>query len=57
MCRRYPLDSLGEYRRWLQETYLDGGKFKNYLKGKKEIPPSIAQLAIERLSPTLIEKD
>jgi len=53
----YPLDSLGEYRRWLQETYLDGGKFKDYLKGKKEIPPSVAQLAIERLSPTLIEKD
>lgn len=51
----YPLDALGEYRRWLQDEYLDGGKFKGYLKGKKEIPPSVAQLAIERLSPKLIE--
>lgn len=53
----YPLDALGEYRRWLQDTYLGAGKFKTYLKGKKEIPPSVAQLAIERLSPELIEKD
>ena len=51
----YPLDALGEYRRWLQDEYLDGGKFKGYLKGKKEIPPSVAQLAIDRLSPKLIE--
>lgn len=51
----YPLDALGEYRRWLQDDYLDGGKFKAYLKGKREIPPSVAQLAIERLSPSLIE--
>lgn len=51
----YPLAALGEYRRWLQEDYLDGGKFKNYLKGKKELPPSVAQLAISRLSPDLIE--
>ena len=51
----YPLDALGEYRRWLQDVYLDGGKFKSYLKGKKEIPPSVAQLAIERLSPKLIQ--
>lgn len=51
----YPLDALGEYRRWLQDTYLDGGKFRNYLKGRKELPPSIAQLAIERLSPKLIK--
>ncbi len=51
----YPLDALGEYRRWLQDTYLGAGKFKNYLKGKKEIPPSVAQLAIERLTPKLIQ--
>lgn len=50
----YPLDALGEYRRWLQSEYLGKGKFKDYLKGKKELPPSVAQLAIERLSPTLI---
>ena len=52
----YPLDALGEYRRWLQDVYLDGGKFKNYLKEKKEIPPSVSQLAIKRLSPKLIEQ-
>lgn len=52
----YPLEALGEYRRWLQEEYLDGGKFANYLSNKKkEIPPSIAQLAIERLQTPLIE--
>ncbi len=51
----YPLDALGEYRRWLQDEYLGGGKFAGYLKGKKEIAPSVAQLAIDRLSPKLIE--
>lgn len=50
----YPLDALGEYRRWLQSEYLGKGKFKDYLKGKKELPPSVAQLAIERLAPNLI---
>ena len=52
----YPLDALGEYRRWLQDEYIEGGKFKNYLKGKKEIPPSVSQLAIERLMPKQIQK-
>ena len=51
----YPLDALGEYRRWLQDDYLNGGKFAGYLKGKKEIAPSVAQLAIDRLSPKLID--
>lgn len=50
----YPLDALGEYRRWLQSDYLGGGKFKNYLAGKRELPPSVAQLAIERLTPKRI---
>jgi hypothetical protein len=52
----YPLDALGEYRRWLESDYLGGGKFAKYLKGKSAmIPPSVAQLAIERLTPKLIE--
>lgn len=51
----YPLDALGEYRRWLQNEYLGGGKFKGYLKGRKDLPPSVAQLAIERLSPKLLK--
>jgi hypothetical protein len=51
----YPLEALGEYRRWLQDDYLEGGKFAGYLAGKRQdIPPSIAQLAIERLAPKLI---
>ena len=52
----YPLDALGEYRRWLQEDYLDGGKFAGYLKSKKkDISPSVAQLALARLSPPQID--
>ncbi|MGX9428765.1 MULTISPECIES: hypothetical protein [Bradyrhizobium] len=34
---------------WLQDVYIDGGKFSNYLKGKisrGDLAPSIAQLAI-----------
>ncbi|MEP3277049.1 MAG: hypothetical protein ABJN26_06215 [Stappiaceae bacterium] len=45
----YPLDSLGAYRLWLQNTYIAGGKFRKYISGKSkkgEFPPSIAQLAI-----------
>ena len=54
----YPISALGAYREWLQDTYLEGGKFSNYLKGKVakgELPPSIAQLAIGALVPTQIE--
>jgi hypothetical protein len=50
----YPLASLGEYRQWLQDTYIEGGKFSQYLKGKVrsgQLPPSIAQLAIDALVP------
>lgn len=50
----YPLDALGEYRRWLQDEYLNGGKFKGYLK-RKALPPSVSELAISRLTPGLIE--
>ena len=52
----YPIEALGEYRRWLQEDYIEGGKFAGYLANKRqEIPPSVAQLAIERLAPKHIE--
>ena len=48
----YPLEALGEYRRWLMEDYLAKGKFGKYLKSKsKELPPSVAQVALERLMP------
>jgi hypothetical protein len=48
----YPMAALGEYREWLQNHYIEGGKFTNYLQGKVkrgELPPSIAALAIETL--------
>ena len=45
----YPVLALGAHREWLQDTYIEGGKFSAYLKGKvaqKELPPSVAQFAI-----------
>jgi hypothetical protein len=50
----YPVDALGVFRNWLQDEYLEGGKFSGYLatKVKKgELPPSVAQLAIATLAP------
>lgn len=54
----YPLAALGNYREWLQNTYIEGGKFSAYLKGKvarNELPPSVAQLAISIIVPPQIE--
>jgi hypothetical protein len=54
----YPLASLGAFREWLQDIYIEGGKFSSYLKGKVsrgELPPSVAQLAISTLVPPQIE--
>lgn len=45
----YPLDALGYYRKWLQDSYIEGGKFASYLKTKVAqgtLAPSVAQLAI-----------
>ncbi|MGD0770870.1 MAG: hypothetical protein ABSB42_22025 [Tepidisphaeraceae bacterium] len=45
----YPEMSLGEFKRWLRETYIKGGKFEKYLTdqaNKKSLPPSFVQLAI-----------
>jgi hypothetical protein len=53
----YPIAALGEFHRWLQDSYLEGGKFKNYLKGKvskHEIAQSVAELAIATLVPQQI---
>lgn len=53
----YPLGALGAYREWLQNIYIDGGKFNSYLKGKVsqgQLAPSFAQLAISALSTPLI---
>lgn len=54
----YPLAALGAYREWLQDEYLEGGKFKGYLAGKVakgDLAPSFAELALTALVPTQIE--
>jgi hypothetical protein len=54
----YPLSGLGYYREWLQNTYIDGGKFASYLNRKVsqgQLPPSFAQLAISALSTPQID--
>ena len=53
----YPLAALGCYREWLQDTYIEGGKFSSYLKAKVargELAPSVAQLAITAMAPAQI---
>jgi len=43
----YPEMALGEFKRWLREAYIEGGKFANYINGKikqKELPPSFAEI-------------
>lgn len=45
----YPEMALGEFRRWMRETYIGEGKFQKYLSDKvaqKALPASFAQLAI-----------
>jgi hypothetical protein len=45
----YPEMALGEFKRWIRESYIKGGKFEKYLTdqaAKKMLPPSFAQLAI-----------
>ncbi len=54
----YPLHALGAYRQWLQDTYIEGGKFSGYLAGKVSqglLAPSIAQLAIAAVMPAQLE--
>jgi hypothetical protein len=49
----YPEAALGEFRRWLREHYIGGGKFQSYLQNKvkrQELPASFAQLAITAYS-------
>lgn len=48
----YPLSALGAYRQWLQDEYIEGGKFRGYLRSKVksgDLPPSTAHLAISTL--------
>lgn len=45
----YPEMALGEFRRWMRETYIGEGKFTNYVNNqvkKRALPASFAQLAI-----------
>lgn len=46
----YPEAALGEFKRWLREDYLRGGKLKAYIGGqvqKKAITNAVAQQALE----------
>lgn len=46
----YPETALGEFRRWLRDNYIKGGKFSKYINGKvrdKELPPEFGKKAIE----------
>lgn len=55
----YPLSALGRYREWLQNDYIEGGKFSKYIDGKvkrRELPPSVAQLAIGAVEQKFIER-
>jgi hypothetical protein len=52
-ARCYPESALGEFRAWLRENYIGGGKLQNYLKDQvkqKKISPSFAQLAVSACS-------
>lgn len=45
----YPEMALGEFKRWIRESYIKGGKFQKYLSdqvAKNALPPSFAQLAV-----------
>jgi hypothetical protein len=45
----YPEMALGEFRRWLRENYIFGGKFSAYINKKiqqKALPASFAQLVV-----------
>lgn len=51
----YPISALGEFRRWMQDDYLGGGKFKTYLSNKVRqgtLPTAFAELALTALDPT-----
>lgn len=54
----YPNAALGEFRDWLQATYLEGGKFRDYLLRKVsrgDISRTSATLALEKIVPPQIE--
>ncbi len=45
----YPEMALGDFKKWIREFYIKGGKFEKYLNDqveKKPLPPSFAQLAV-----------
>ncbi len=45
----YPESALGEFRKWLRDVYIEGGKLRGYIENKiqqRQLPVSFAQLAI-----------
>lgn len=54
----YPLHALGEFRTWLESTYLPD-KFPNYLKNKEKqgaLPPGRAQKLLKAVEPKRLPK-
>jgi hypothetical protein len=54
----YPETALGEFRRWLRESYIAGGKFSKYIEQKvaqRQLPASFAQLALKQYDQSLEE--
>lgn len=54
----YPEEALGEFKRWLREDYIRGGKFKSYIGTqvqKQRIPAEVGQRALQayKLPPLL----
>lgn len=49
----YPEISLGEFRKWLRETYVGQGKFETYLSAKGSqagLPASVTQIAVAQFT-------
>jgi hypothetical protein len=50
----YPLAALPAFREWIQDVYIEGGKFAGYLKGKVskgDLPAAVANKAIATIVP------
>lgn len=53
----YPLAALPAFREWMQEIYIEGGKFAGYINGKVskgDLPEVVAHKAIETIVPPRI---
>jgi hypothetical protein len=54
----YPDSALGEFRKWFRDSYISGGKFKNYMDGQvkaNKLDATTADKALLAYLPTAIE--